>query len=277
MANALKADWGGFSDLLRKAFHHEPVSFSRKKDKEFIELKSPRLSIALAGTPDQVTSLIKSAEDGLFSRFGFYIFGTDVEWRNVRPNGRKTNFKNLFERMSFKVLNLLEFCEQHPATIRLSEQQWEQLDATGERWLRETCAAHGNDTSSIIKRHGLILFRLCMLFTALDRFENQDKSGIVYCKDEHFRAALLIVDVLKEHSLEVYHRLPKNPAVNSGSPKSNAFYNLLPAETAFTRQEAQMFAKDIKIPPRTADNYLRKLTADGKLQQFEYGKYIKPL
>lgn len=231
----------------------------------------------MAGTPDQVTSLIKSAEDGLFSRFVFYIFGSDAKWRNVRPNAGKANFKNLFERMSFKVLNLLEFCEQHPATIRLSDDQWDQLDATGERWLKETCAAHGNDTASIIKRHGLILFRLCMIFTALDRFENQDKTGIAYCKDEHFRAALLIVDVLKEHSLEVYHRLPKNPAVNSGSPKSNAFYNLLPAETAFTRQEAQELAKGIKVPPRTADNYLRKLTADGKLQQFEYGKYIKPL
>ena len=115
-----------------------------------------------------------------------------------------------------------------------------------------------------------------MLFTAIDRFENQDKSRIAYCKDKHFKAALLFVDVLKEHSLEVYHRLPKNPSIYSRSPKSNLFYNLLPVETAFTRQEAQEIAKEIKIPPRTADSYLRKHTTEGKLQQFEYGKYIKP-
>ena len=178
--------------------------------------------------------------------------------------------------MSFKVLNLLEFCEQYPATIRLSDYQWEHLDATGEKWLKKTCSLHGNDTASIIKRHGLILFRLCMIFTAIDRFETQDKSTFAYCTDEHFNAALMFVDVLKEHSLEVYHRLPKNPSINSGSPKSNTFFNLLPVETVFTRQEAQEIAKEIQIPPRTADKYLRKHTTEGKLQQFEYGKYIKP-
>ena len=74
MGNTLKQDWGGYSDLLRKAFHHEPISYSRKTNKEFVEIDNPCLSVALSGTPGQVENLIKSSEDGLFSRFIFYSF-----------------------------------------------------------------------------------------------------------------------------------------------------------------------------------------------------------
>lgn len=76
MGNTLKQDWGGYSDLLRKAFHHEPISYSRKTNKEFVEIDNPCLSVALSGTPGQVENLIKSSEDGLFSRFIFYSFNS---------------------------------------------------------------------------------------------------------------------------------------------------------------------------------------------------------
>jgi hypothetical protein len=85
MGNSFKQDWGGYSDLLRKAFHHEPVTYSRKINEEYIEVEKPRVSIALSGTPSQVKGLISSAEDGLFSRFIFYTFKVNPEWRDVSP------------------------------------------------------------------------------------------------------------------------------------------------------------------------------------------------
>ena len=88
MGNVLKQDWGSYSDLLRKAFHHEPVSYSRKTNKEWIELKMPRLSVALAGTPGQVEGLIKSAEDVLFYGCMILVHGERlcVANRNSCPN-----------------------------------------------------------------------------------------------------------------------------------------------------------------------------------------------
>ena len=73
LSNSLKQEWGGFSDALRKAFHHEPVTYSRKTRNELIEISSPKLSVALSGTPSQVKALIQSADDGLSSRFYYYI------------------------------------------------------------------------------------------------------------------------------------------------------------------------------------------------------------
>mgnify|MGYP006392419783 CR=1 FL=1 len=44
LANTFKSDYGNFSDGFRKAFHHEMISYTRRKDREFVELAKPRLS-----------------------------------------------------------------------------------------------------------------------------------------------------------------------------------------------------------------------------------------
>ena len=58
LSQTLKSDYGNYSDVLRKAFHHELVSLSRRKDREYCEVANPRVSVALAGTPEQVRRLI---------------------------------------------------------------------------------------------------------------------------------------------------------------------------------------------------------------------------
>ncbi len=59
---ALKQEWGNFSDVLRVAFHHEPISISRKKEDSYVMLKDIKLSLVLSGTPNQAKSLIQSIE-----------------------------------------------------------------------------------------------------------------------------------------------------------------------------------------------------------------------
>ena len=73
LSQTLKSEHGNYSDLLRKAFHHETISMSRRKDREYLEIDNPRVSVVLAGTPEQVRHLIPDAENGLLSRFIFYF------------------------------------------------------------------------------------------------------------------------------------------------------------------------------------------------------------
>ena len=72
LAQTFKSEHGNYSDGFRKAFHHETISYNRRKDREYVELETPRLSALLSGTPKQVSALIPNAENGLFSRFIFY-------------------------------------------------------------------------------------------------------------------------------------------------------------------------------------------------------------
>jgi hypothetical protein len=72
LAQAFKSDYGNYSDGFRKAFHHETISYYRRTDREYVDIERPCLSTVLSGTPKQVSALIPSAENGLFSRFIFY-------------------------------------------------------------------------------------------------------------------------------------------------------------------------------------------------------------
>ena len=69
MSGNKKQDWGDYSPILRAAFHHEKISYSRKTNDEYIEIKEPKIAVVLSGTPAQAQRLLASAEDGLFSRF----------------------------------------------------------------------------------------------------------------------------------------------------------------------------------------------------------------
>ena len=50
LGNVFKQEWGSYSDMLRKSFHHERLASSRKGNNEFTEVNKPSLSIALSGT-----------------------------------------------------------------------------------------------------------------------------------------------------------------------------------------------------------------------------------
>lgn len=83
LANAFNSDLGNYSDGFRKAFHHETISYLRKKDREYVEIVKPKFSAILSGTPQQVFNLIPSAENGLFSRFIFYVMPTEIVWHDM--------------------------------------------------------------------------------------------------------------------------------------------------------------------------------------------------
>ncbi len=78
-----KKDYGDYSDGFRKAFHHEEISFYRRTQKEYICIQKPKLSVVLSGTPAQVFTLIQNNEDGLFSRFIFFLLNQKAEFKDV--------------------------------------------------------------------------------------------------------------------------------------------------------------------------------------------------
>ena len=273
MGNVLKQDWGSYSDLLRKAFHHEPVSYSRKTNKEWIELKMPRLSVALAGTPGQVEGLIKSAEDGLFSRFIFYVFKSESIWIKAGPTMNGLNLSKYYEDLSYRVSNFVEFLDtQNQTLFYLTPNQWDRLNDYGEDCLNTLSTFISEDLSSTSKRLGLILFRLCMILTALRYFDNGEAAVAFTCSDEDFEIALQMVKVYQEHAVFMFKELPKNGSVTDKAMKS--FYDALP--DIFRRKEAVQLADDrFGIKSRSADSYLSKLVSSHWLDQARIGNFVK--
>ncbi|MDO9580751.1 MAG: DUF3987 domain-containing protein [Bacteroidales bacterium] len=179
----------------RKAFHHERISSSKKTNNEYIEVNEPRLAVALSGTPNQVTGLIATAEDGLFSRFIFYAYKVEQLWRDVSPYANNINLTEHFNNLSEQVYELILFLNQSPAEVELSQQQWQNLNNTCSQWLQDVTTFTGDDAGSIVKRLGLVLYRIAMIFTALRKFENGDASEKVICTDLDFNSALKLADI----------------------------------------------------------------------------------
>jgi hypothetical protein len=120
LAQTFKSEHGNYSDGFRKAFHHEIISYNRRKDREFVELETPRLSALLSGTPKQVSTLIPNAENGLFSRFIFYYMNILPVWKDVFAGDDSQTLDDYFRYLGsqffdfYKILQLqtepLRFC-----------------------------------------------------------------------------------------------------------------------------------------------------------------------
>ena len=274
MSGAKKQDWGDYSPALRAAFHHEKITLTRKTNNEYIEINEPRLAVALSGTPAQAPKLIASAEDGLFSRFLFYAFKNEIVWQDPSPQSHTIVYNDHFDALSLSVLDMIGFLEQSPTVVQLQPEQWRVLNTTFSGILSEVTIFTSEEASGIVYRLGLIMFRLCMLFSALRKFENGEVTDTVFCTDEDFNTALAIAQTYLQHSLLMFNNLPKqNEVMNfqSGDSKRK-FFDALPEE--FTRQQAVEIGKQFQLSPRTVDDILHNATGKA-LEKLKAGHYRK--
>ncbi|MBL0051724.1 MAG: DUF3987 domain-containing protein [Bacteroidetes bacterium] len=209
MSGAKKQDWGDYSPILRSAFHHEKISFSRKTNNEFIEIPEPCLAVALIGTPAQAPKLISSSEDGLFSRFLFYAFKVEQIWQDPSPTANPIVYNDHFEQLSNKVMEQIEFLNQSPTNVQLHPEQWKILNSSFADILAEVTLFTSEEAAGIVYRLGLILFRMCMIFSALRKCENAELTETIYCTDEDFNIALELAKIYLQHSILMFNNLPK--------------------------------------------------------------------
>ncbi|MBS1919216.1 MAG: DUF3987 domain-containing protein [Bacteroidetes bacterium] len=274
LGNVFKQEWGSYSDMLRKSFHHERLSSSRKGNNEFTEVNAPSLSIALSGTPNQVTGLIASSEDGLFSRFIFYAFKVEQQWKDVSPTANNINLTEHFKNLSLTVFKMVLFLQREETIVELSASQWQQLNQSCKAWLNEVTMFTAEEAASIVKRLGLIMYRMAMLFTALRKFENGEVATILICTDEDFNTALHLAEIYLQHSILMFNNLPKQGETTqfkTGDGKRR-FFDSLPLE--FTRQQAVEAGKLFTLSARTVDDLLHNATGKA-LEKLKAGLYRK--
>jgi len=274
MSGAKKQDWGDYSPALRSAFHHEKITFTRKTNNEYIEINEPRLAVALSGTPAQAPKLISSAEDGLFSRFLFYAYKNDIHWQDPSPIGKTVVYNNHFDALSNQVLHLIEFLDQSPTEVHLEANQWQILNSTFTQMLSDVTTYTSEEASGIVFRLGLIMYRICMIFTALRKFENSEINNNYNCNNEDFNIALLVVKTYLSHSILMFNNLPKqgDNLTFIGGDNKRKFFDALPKE--FTRKEAVSIGNNFKLSPRSVDEVL-KMAFGNSLAKPKAGLYQK--
>lgn len=290
LSQTLKSDYGNYSDVLRKAFHHELVSLSRRKDREYCEVANPRVSVALAGTPEQVRRLIPDAENGLMSRFCFYTIRFKRGIRNVFATSDISQSKNAM----FKLLGD-KFCHLHEEFVRQGNYSFSLPSGLQENFIEylsrvneECCDEVDNKMQGVVRRMGLIAYRIMMVLTAVRNLENVHRNSSLLdgaerlvCHEYDYSIAMNICETLLYHAVFIYQNLSGNQFKRFNSAlqetgiyaRRNTLYNMLP--DTFTKKDYDARGSSLGENGSTANKWIEAFIKDGKLCRIEQGKYRK--
>jgi len=279
LANAFETDFGNFSDGFRKAFHHEPISYHRRGGDEDVEIESPQLSTVLTGTPRQIVSLIKDAENGLFSRFIFYRLESKLQWKDVLGDQTSEALDDKFRALGDKYVEFYDTLIQS-GTIRFSvtADQRRKFNEYFSGLQEEYYKIFKDDILASVRRLGLICYRLAMILSALRMMDTGELTNDLVCLDEDFDVALTMSRILAVHTARVFDELSSIQLSRSASVAKSAkhklFFAALPDE--FDRQDYLEAAERTGVPPSTAEKWIRSFCdADGPLEKIEHGRYRK--
>jgi len=270
LSATLKQDWGNFSDVLRKAFHHESTNMFRRKDNEHIEVEDPHLAIVLSGTPKQVHNMMPDVENGLFSRFLYYAFEDFADFKNPFISYQNKNYTAFFEEQGNKIFELYRELNSLPKPVRFNftYDQGQNFTLQFNTMYKRNRMLLGNDFSANSRRLGLITFRIAMVLSSLRIMETGDFSEQILCNETDFQTSLQIAFTLEKHAIAVFRNLPNN-ALKGIKFK---FFNALPRN--FNRQEYLSVAKELEIKDKTAEKYIGQFRLNGLLYH-EHNKYTK--
>jgi len=242
--DALKQDYGGFSDTLRKAFHHEELDLFRRLNNEHIEIKNPELSVILSSTFDQLKPLMPSSQNGLYSRFLYYVLKQDNRFVDVF-NSKKIEYAKLFDKAgeTFKTL----FDELNdlstPIYFWLTDEQKNKFIQLFDKKKAQLIDEVDITMAGTANRLGIIAYRIMMLLTALRANEKGTLNNSIKCTDADFDNALKIVDRLEKHAKTVFDYL-------GGQPKQK--------EMAFKLKEMGTSIRDIEKAVKVGRGTLSK-------------------
>jgi len=215
LSNTLSQDWGNYDDILRCCFQHEQISQLRKKDKEFIEIERPYLSVVLSGTPAQVKRLIPDVENGLFSRFCFFELDINPTMRDVFATS-EISFEDAFEALGkriFKVYDRLRDWDSDVYFSYTTPQQkkfLEYFSKTTHSFFYEL----GEFSISTVRRLGLIQFRIAMILTMLRHEKEPILPEKLKCSDLDYDLSAAIAQTLLSHAKNVFLKLSEGRYTN---------------------------------------------------------------
>ena len=274
LANVLNKEWGDFSDNLRCAFHHEPITMARRDKKENLEVPKPKLSVVLSGTENQVNNLIRDVENGFFSRMLFYTFRSKIKWEDQFTT-YGNELENIFNKAAITMLEywkLQDSCK--PCTVLIQKHHAAEINRYFSEKLQEFVAIHGEAIVASVKRFCLIFYRLAMVLTSVRCLDtNKSLPEKVEINKLDYTTAFAIVDTLMGHLQIVYRRLENSFLTSKLNGKQKLLYNALPDE--FSRRDYDGIAERLTIKYKTAERYLGIYIKRELLLRAEHGEYQK--
>ena len=275
LAKAFKSDYGDFSDGFRNAFQHEPISYYRRTDKEYVEIDRPCLSALLSGTPKQITTLIPNAENGLFSRFMFYVMNMKLIWKDVFASKTENGLDVHFEKLGNDFYSLYQTLQANPDVhFSLTPSQQLQFNQFFEKMQTLYVNIQEEEIISSVRRLGLIAYRIMMIFSALRIMEDGEITQNLICNDTDFQNTLDMITILVKHSSYVYSQIAQETYKPKPKHKKEQFLENLPYH--FNRQTYVATALSLGITDKSAQRYIKEFKDADIIQYDGHDQYTNP-
>ena len=275
LAKAFKSDYGDFSDGFRNAFQHEPISYYRRTDKEYVEIDRPCLSALLSGTPKQITTLIPNAENGLFSRFMFYVMNMKLIWKDVFASKTENGLDVHFEKLGNEFFSLYQTLQANPDVhFSLTPSQQLQFNQFFEKMQTLYVNIQEEEIISSVRRLGLIAYRIMMIFSALRIMEDGSIEQNLICNDTDFQNTLDMITILVKHSSYVYSQIAQETYKPKPKHKKEQFLENLPYH--FNRQTYVATALSLGITDKSAQRYIKEFKDADIIQYDGHDQYTNP-
>ena len=256
ISNAFKMDSGDYSDILRKAFHHEPITQYRKgNNKKQIQIDFPELSVIITSTVGQFMKIIPNAENGLFSRFIINFTQNSDKFLNVfdkETNNREILFNDLSQKV-FETYQKFNVADEIIFKLTL-EQEVKFVEYFSYTKSTLTNLIH-EDLASITNRTALMSYRIMMILSIF-RNESNDVSAGIVCSNQDFNIALNLSKIILQNSAYTMTKILSGKELDSNKFYRKC-YDALP-NGVFKTQDAKSILLPLGMPERTTDEFLKK-------------------
>lgn len=273
LVQTMRSEHGaGISAMLRTIFHADRISQQLKSNNVHYEILTPKLSVLLAGTDDQMQKLIGSIMNGLYSRFMILSLEGNVKWSDASPseNGQERN--SIMENLADNTMDMFQYLATNSFEMLLTKSQWTILNGFGIQNLGLLSNLHNEQAASVVKRHAIMCFKIALTLTGLRYWNEKLTDEQIYCKDEDFLISIILMRISFKNAIMFFAKL-KNGDRSLLVVKNLALLNALPVN--FTRAEAMEAGKKLKLSIRIIDRILKNLTDGRQLNKISFGNYEK--
>ncbi len=209
IVNAMTSTFGGFSHLYRAGFHGEPASAGRVYFNEDgpREIDCVNLSLLVTSTIDQCFSLIPNDENGLFSRFIYYLLAPYSVFKSPYSGARNTELEIKIEEIAelYLQIGIDDKVQNGNIEFVYTDSQKEMYADFFEAFDTQFSAEYGAKLGGSINRFGLIFTRICMLLTYLRQYNNLEDLNQLTCDQKDFDITSSIVEKLLYHLQIIFH------------------------------------------------------------------------
>ena len=287
VSNSIASDYGHWSEVIRSSFDHDPLSYNRRTDREYRELRHSHLSVLISGTPGQVKPLIPSSENGLFSRQMFYYMPRVLHWIN-QFSLQRTDTSLEFQKLGKDwIAHLREIQKLGVISLRLTDEQIVSFNEVFQTLFERSRKGTGNEMNSSVVRMAINIGRILSIVALLritgeceeagdfaaslrksprltpdpQTCSDNIKDGIITrwdlsIQEDDFQAVLSLAEPMYLHAVHILSFLPANEVKNRGMADQERLFITL--DTGFTYQSLLEEAEKLKIPKNTACSCLQR-------------------